>query len=241
MFTGIVQAVGQLVRTMPHGDGLRLVIEVGALGLDDVKPGDSVAVAGCCLTVVAAQGNTLSFDVSAETLRCTARLDDGARVNLEKALRLSDRLGGHLVTGHIDAIARVKKVSPDGFSKLITFELNSELSPFFVEKGSVAVDGVSLTIVVCDAMPAGNNSHTPPPFTFTVALIPYTLEHTTLGSLAEGDPVNVETDVIARYVARWLAPNLAQNLQIQSSLAKILNPEAHNAAAEHTEPVQLRQ
>jgi len=242
MFSGIVEEIGSVLECKDSADGRRLRIKAGQI-LDQLALGDSISIAGACLTVVELDQISFSVEAVHETLRRTklGEFGTGSPVNLEGALRFNDRLGGHLVTGHIDAIARVKKVSPDGFSKLITFELNSELSPFFVEKGSVAVDGVSLTIVVCDAMPAGNNSHTPPPFTFTVALIPYTLEHTTLGSLAEGDPVNVETDVIARYVARWLAPNLAQNLQIQSSLAKILNPEAHNAAAEHTEPVQLRQ
>jgi len=241
MFSGIVEEVGSVLECKDSADGRRLRIRAGKI-LDQMALGDSVSVSGACLTVVELDQISFSVEAVHETLRRTklGEFGTGSPVNLEGALRFNDRLGGHLVTGHIDAIARIKKVSPDGFSKLITFELNSEFSPFFVEKGSVAIDGVSLTIASCDAMSSDNNSHTPP-FAFTVALIPYTLEHTTLGSLAEGDPVNLETDVIARYVARWLAPNLTQNLQIQSSLARLLNPEEHSAASEHTEPVQLRQ
>ena len=193
MFTGIVQAVGQLARTTPHGDGLRLVIEVGALGLDDVKPGDSVAVAGCCLTVVAAQGNTLSFDVSAETLRCTAGLDDGTRVNLEKALRLSDRLGGHLLSGHVDGVgvvARMDAVGVTGGSHLLEVDAPEELARFIAPKGSIAVDGVSLTV----NRVLGRR--------FATNLIPHTLAATTLGGLACGMRVNLEVDLLARYVAR---------------------------------------
>jgi riboflavin synthase len=193
MFTGIVQAVGQVARTIPHGDGLRLVIEVGALALDDVKPGDSIAVAGCCLTVVAAQGNTLSFDVSAETLRCTAGLDGGALVNLEKALRLSDRLGGHLLSGHVDAVgvvARMEAVAAGGGSHLLEVDAPEELARFIAPKGSIAVDGVSLTV----NRALGRR--------FATNLIPHTLAATTLGGLARGMRVNLEVDLLARYVAR---------------------------------------
>lgn len=241
MFSGIVEEVGSVLECKDSADGRRLRIKAGKI-LDQMALGDSISVSGTCLTVVERDQISFSVDAVHETLRRT-KLGDfgtGSPVNLEGALRFNDRLGGHLVTGHVDAIATVKRITPDGFSKMIVFELNSELAPFFVEKGSVAIDGVSLTVAACDPMPAASNSHLPP-FTFTVALIPYTLEHTTLGSLTEGHPVNIETDVIARYVARWLAPNLTHNLQIQSSLARILDPEAHSAAAEHTEPVQLRQ
>jgi riboflavin synthase len=193
MFTGIVQAVGQVARTMPHADGLRLAIEVGTLGLDDVKPGDSIAVAGCCLTVVAAEGNTLSFDVSAETQRCTAGLDGGARVNLEKALRLSDRLGGHLLSGHVDGVgvvARMDAVGATGGSHLLEVDAPEELARFIAPKGSIAVDGVSLTV---------NRVLGP---RFATNLIAHTLAATTLGGLARGMRVNLEVDLLARYVAR---------------------------------------
>ena len=195
MFTGIVQAIGQITRANPHGDGLRLAVAAGDLDLGDVNTGDSIAVAGCCLTVVAADGRTLSFDVSAQTLRCTAGLDAGARVNLEKALRLSDRLGGHLLSGHVDAVGRVARSEALGAtdaSSLLEVDAPSELARFIAAKGSIAVDGVSLTVNEVQGC------------RFAVNLIPHTLAATTLGELALGVRVNLEIDLVARYVARLL-------------------------------------
>lgn len=193
MFTGIVQAVGQITRAVARGDGVRLAIDVGDLDLDDVKPGDSIAVAGCCLTVVAVDGKTLSFDASAETLRCTAGLEGSARVNLEKPLRLSDRLGGHLLSGHVDGVgvvARMDVVGTAEGSYLLEVDAPEDLARFIATKGSVAVDGVSLTVNrVLGARFAAN-------------LIPHTLAATTLGGLARGTRVNLEVDLLARYVAR---------------------------------------
>jgi len=193
MFTGIVQAVGRVTRAVPHGDGLRLAVAAGDLGVSEVKTGDSIAVAGCCLTVVAADGQTLSFDVSAETLRCTAGLESGARVNLEKALRLSDRLGGHLLSGHVDGVgmvARFETLGGSDASSLLEVDAPMELARFIAAKGSIAVDGVSLTVNEVRGC------------RFVVNLIPHTLAATTLGDLARGTRVNLEIDLVARYVER---------------------------------------
>jgi len=193
MFTGIVQAVGQITAAVPRGDGMRLAIGGGELDLVDVKPGDSIAVAGCCLTVVAVDGKTLTFDASAETLRCTAGLDGGARVNLEKPLRLCDRLGGHLLSGHVDGVgvvARMDVVGAADGSYLLEVDAPEELARFIATKGSIAVDGVSLTV---------NRVLGP---RFAANLIPHTLAATTLAGLARGRRVNLEVDMLARYVAR---------------------------------------
>jgi len=132
------------------------------------------------------------------------RLEVGSQVNLERAMKLSDRIGGHLVSGHVDAIGHVAAIAEEGFSSLMTFELDGGLAPYFVEKGSVAIEGVSLTVVE-PTIPASLDDK----FQFKVALIPHTMQVTTLGNLKVGTPVNIETDVVARYVARWASPYLA--------------------------------
>jgi len=196
MFTGIVSAIGKIVAVAPKGDGLRLVVAPGALDITDVALGDSVAVNGCCLTVVAKSGATLGFDVSAETLACTAGLDGNADVNLEKALRLSDRLGGHLMSGHVDgvgtvvALDRVEEVASGTGSLRLVVDAPPDLARFIAVKGSIAVHGVSLTV----------NSITGS--RFHVNLIPHTLDVTTLKSAQPGAAVNLEVDLVARYVAR---------------------------------------
>jgi riboflavin synthase len=205
MFTGIVAAVGKIVRTAPKGDGLRLVIAPGGLDVADLGIGDSVAVNGCCLTIVAMEADTLAFDVSAETLRCTTGLDGTTDVNLEKALRLADRLGGHLVTGHVDGVGTVVAFAPvesadvewvresaesEERSWRLVVEAPAELARFIAAKGSIAVQGVSLTV----NQVAGAR--------FEVNLIPHTLSVTTLGALAVGAMVNLEVDLVARYVER---------------------------------------
>ena len=194
MFTGIVQMVGRIAAVTPHGDGVRIAVDTGVHSLGDAVVGDSVAVAGCCLTVVAVEGATLSFDVSAETLRVTQGLDRVGDVNLELALRLSDRLGGHLMTGHVDGVGIVRVFEPvpadaEGSVRL-SVEAPPALARFIAPKGSIAVDGVSLTVNEV----AGAN--------FAVNLIPHTLAVTTLKSLASGARVNLEVDLVARYVAR---------------------------------------
>jgi riboflavin synthase len=196
MFTGIVATVGKIAAVAPKGDGLRLVVAPGSLDISDVAVGDSVAVNGCCLTVVAKSGATLGFDVSAETLACTAGLDGAADVNLEKSLRLSDRLGGHLMSGHVDGVGtvvafeRVEEVASGTGSYRLEIDAPQSLARFIAVKGSIAVHGVSLTVNgVSDAR-------------FHVNLIPHTLDVTTLKSLRAGARVNLEVDLIARYVAR---------------------------------------
>jgi len=196
MFTGIIAGVGKVVAVAPKGDGLRLVVSPGALDIADVALGDSIAVNGCCLTVVAKSGATLGFDVSAETLACTAGLDGAADVNLEKALRLSDRLGGHLMSGHVDGVGtvvsfdRVEEVASGAGSYRLVIDAPPALAQFIAVKGSIAVHGVSLTVNGV----AGPRFH--------VNLIPHTLDVTTLKSARSGARLNLEVDLVARYVAR---------------------------------------
>ena len=196
MFTGIVAAIGKIAAVAPKGDGLRLVVAPGTLDIDDVAIGDSVAVNGCCLTVAAKSGATLGFDVSAETLACTAGLDGAADVNLEKALRLSDRLGGHLVSGHVDgvgtvvALERVEEVASGTGSWRLEVDVPPSLARFIAVKGSIAVHGVSLTVNGVDGA------------RFNVNLIPHTLDVTTLKAVRPGAKVNLEVDLVARYVER---------------------------------------
>jgi riboflavin synthase len=196
VFTGIVQAVGSIVSNVPSGDGVRLVVDAGALDVADVAPGDSIAVSGCCLTVLERRTNTLAFDVSAETLRCTSGLDGTRPVNLEKALRLADRLGGHLMTGHVDGVGVVARFEPvaltsaDAGSWHLAIEAPAALARFIATKGSIAVDGVSLTVNAVDGA------------RFDVNLIPHTLAATTLRALRPGGRVNLEVDLVARYIER---------------------------------------
>lgn len=196
MFTGIVAAVGKIVRVGPGPSATRVVVDASSLGVGDVGIGDSIALSGCCLTVVAIDAGKalLEFDVSAETLSATRGLDRMGPVNLEKALRLSDRLGGHLVSGHVDGVGtvtRLASVAGDEGSRLLEVEAPVELARFIASKGSVAVDGVSLTVNAVEGA------------RFAVNLIPHTLAVTTLGVLQPGAQVNLEVDVVARYVARF--------------------------------------
>lgn len=197
MFTGIVAAVGRIATRETRGNDMRLVIDAGALDLGDVEVGDSIAVAGVCLTAVALDGSHFTADVSAETL---ARTTLGARnagdaVNLEKALRLADRLGGHLVSGHVDGVGRVVSIIDDGQSQRWMFAAPAALRRYIAQKGSICIDGVSLTVNFVEG------EH------FGVTLIPHTLGVTTFGTNRIGDPVNLEVDLIARYVERLYAPD----------------------------------
>jgi riboflavin synthase len=194
VFTGLIQAVGTLGAREPHGGDLRLRIATGALPLDDVQLGESIAVSGVCLTVVAFDADGFSADVSNETLACTTlgALPDGAPVNLERALRASDRLGGHLVSGHVDGVGRVAAIAADARSQRWRIAAPPALHRYFAAKGSVCVDGVSLTINGVDAEG------------FDVNLVPHTVAHTAFASTPVGAPVNLEVDVVARYIERML-------------------------------------
>lgn len=194
MFTGIIQATGTVVRLEPQGGDLRLVIDAAALGMDDVAAGDSICVSGVCLTALAPTPATFAADVSSETLACTAlgELKPGDRVNLEKALRLADRLGGHLVSGHVDGIGRVTAIEPDARSQRWTFAVPPPLARYIAVKGSICIDGVSLTVNAVDGDRVGVN------------LIPHTVTMTTFAHRRVGAAVNVEVDLIARYLERLM-------------------------------------
>ena len=194
MFTGIIESVGRVRAIEPRGGDVRLYVATGDLDLSDVQLGDSIAVAGCCLTVVALQADGFAADVSNESLSLTTlgKLGNGDAVNLEKALRLADRLGGHLVSGHVDGVGRVVLVRPDGRSQRWTFEVPAELARYIAPKGSVTIDGTSLTVNEVEGARFGVN------------LIPHTVEHTTFAQRRAGDAVNIEVDVVARYVERLL-------------------------------------
>lgn len=198
MFTGIIEAVGKIKRIKKPDNladnGLSLEIAPGNLDLRDVVIGDSIAVNGTCLTVTNIQVEFFSVHVSQETLGCTCGLDQpGKRVNLEKAMRLSDRLGGHLVSGHIDGIGTVVNFQPAGESTTLTIQADEALFKYIAKKGSITVDGVSLTVNQLFADK------------FTVNLIPHTLTATNLHELMPGANVNLETDMLARYVARLIS------------------------------------
>jgi riboflavin synthase len=194
MFTGIVQAVGRITSVARKGGDVRLTVDTDGLDLTDVNIGDSIAVQGVCLTVVEREASALRFDVSAETLTVSAGLDAPGAANLEKSLRLADRLGGHLVSGHVDGVGRVTRFEPAGDSQLLEIEAPLELAPYIARKGSITVNGVSLTVNTVAGM------------RFTINLIPHTLAVTTLVTLAVAASVNLEVDLIARYVERMLHP-----------------------------------
>lgn len=193
MFAGIVETLGDVAALVAEPPGLRLVVR-SPLIASDARLGDSIAVNGCCLTVVHIDGETASFDVGPESLRRTnlGQLLVGSPVNLERSLRLGDRLGGHFVSGHVDAIGTLDARLDDRDWTTCWFQVPAPLTKQMASKGSVAVDGVSLTLVEVQYD------------RFSVALIPHTLSATTLGRLAVGDPVNIETDLLAKYVERQL-------------------------------------
>lgn len=195
MFTGLVETLGSVVSILPEGPGVRLTLRTPLLAAD-AKLGDSIAVNGCCLTVVAKQADDLVFEAGSETLKRTnlGELTAGASINLERALRAGDRLGGHYVTGHIDALGKVASIRQEGEWAFYYFEVPAPLIRQMASKGSVAVDGVSLTLVDVD-----NQKNQ-----FSVALIPHTLSVTTLGQRREGSLVNIETDLLAKYVEQQL-------------------------------------
>ena len=193
MFTGIIEGLGTISAIHPSGQGSRISITPD-FDLTGTRIGDSIAVNGACLTAVTLQGSRFSVDVSPETLKRSVlgRIKLGERVNLERALRLSDRLDGHLVSGHIDGIGTLRERKTLANAIIITFGVAPSLSRYMIEKGSVAVDGTSLTINRCDST------------TFEISIIPYTAGLTTIGLKKEGDAVNIETDMIGKYIERFV-------------------------------------
>ncbi len=198
MFSGIVAAVGRITQLVPREVGYRLHVDAGSLDLADVALGDSIAHNGVCLTVVGKEDNTFMVDVSPETLSCTIGLAAPGPVNLEKALRLADRLGGHLVTGHVDGVGDVLRFDPIGDNRLLEIRAPQALAKYIARKGSVTVNGTSLTVNDVNGTD------------FTINLIPHTLENTTLHALQPGSRVNLEVDLIARYCERLLSAERAE-------------------------------
>jgi riboflavin synthase len=197
VFTGIVESLGRVAVVAPLESGRRLTVEARFSG-DDLELGESIAVNGACMTVVSWTETMFVFDVSAESLRRTtlASLVVGDAVNLERSMRLSDRIGGHLVSGHIDGTATLASIRAEGESSIYTFRMPAEFAGRTVEKGSIAIDGISLTCFHC-----GSDR-------IDVAVIPHTMDVTTLGVRGPGDAVNVELDLIGKYVARLMEPFL---------------------------------
>jgi riboflavin synthase len=200
MFTGIITQKGVLDRRVELGSNARLRFRVNAEFLSDCSEGDSIAVSGVCLTAIELEKDRFSADVSVETLDKTTLgiWREGHEVNLEKSLRAADRLGGHMVSGHVDGRGRLLSDTEDGQSHLMQFEISAELARYVAVKGSISIDGISLTV---NEVEDSGQSHS----TFLVCIIPHTLQETTLGSLAVGDGVNLEVDMIARYLERLQA------------------------------------
>jgi len=194
MFTGIVKATGQLLAAEDRGGDLHVRIDTGDLDLDNLQPGDSVAVNGVCLTAVEIDARSFAADVSTETLSTTTlgNLAAMSSVNLERSLTLADSLGGHLVSGHVDGVGRVVSLEPDARSTRIGFDIEPALLRYVARKGSVTVDGTSLT--VNDVSASG----------FSVNIVPHTLERTIMGQYEEGSRVNIEVDLVARYIERLI-------------------------------------
>jgi riboflavin synthase len=211
MFTGIIEELGKVTRVEPHADVVRLTVR-GPKVVDGVRHGDSIAVSGVCLTVVDADDVSFTADVMAQTLRMSTldAVAEGRPVNLERAALVGDRLGGHIVQGHVDGTAEVLEVRPGEEWRVIRFSLPEALAPLVVDKGSISVDGVSLTVSALGDEAGGS--------WFEVSLIPETLAATTLGLLEPGGRVNIETDVLARHVQRML--RLDAHRALPSSLSE---------------------
>lgn len=221
MFSGIIETTGTITQIDETAEGVQLTLS-SDLPVAEVGLGESICVNGTCLTVTVTGEQTLSFDVSAESLRRTnlGDLQAGDSVNLERSLRLEDRLSGHLVFGHVDGVGRIAAIQPEGDSFLYTFEIPQELSRYLVEKGSVAVDGISLTVFHCQ------------PTSFTVAIIPHTHHVTTLHQRKPGDRVNIETDMQSKYIENFVKgaveSYLAGPLQELRDEVAALKQQLHN-------------
>jgi len=210
MFTGIIEATGTVAKLQQLGSDWRLTIDTGKLDLSDVVLGDSIAVNGCCLTVVDIKEKFFAADVSNESMRCTALGDfkSGARVNLEKAMLASGRLGGHIVSGHVDGVGRLVESSTDGASVRLVYEAPAEIAKYIAAKGSICIDGTSLTVNKV----SGNE--------FTVNVIPHTQAETNISDYESGQRVNLEVDLIARYLERLLEGRKAGDGASESSVDK---------------------
>jgi riboflavin synthase len=207
MFTGIVAAVGRIEAVKPLGAddaaGVRLTVDAGTLDLNDVALGDSIAIQGACMTVVQKTARTFDVDVSRESLNCTVGLAATGEVNLEKALTAHERLGGHIVSGHVDGLGKVVRFAPVGESHELRVLAPKDIGRYLAYKGSITVNGVSLTVNSVEDRADGCE--------FSVNLIPHTVEVTTLKHLKAGDSVNLEVDLIARYVERMLSTASSDN------------------------------
>ena len=211
MFTGIVAAVGRIESIKPLGTGadagVRLAVNAGSLGLDDVQLGDSIAIQGACMTVIEKSATSFDVDVSRESLNRTVGLAATGEVNLEKALRANDRLGGHIVSGHVDGLGTVTRFAPVGESHELRILAPADIGRYLAYKGSITVNGVSLTVNSVDDRADGCE--------FSINLIPHTVEVTTLKHLQAGTKVNLEIDLIARYVERMLSAEKSANSAAQ--------------------------
>ena len=209
MFTGIIEAVGQVQRIMPRGGDVRLQISTGKLNLADVKLGDSIATNGICLTVVELTGHGFVADVSNETLRrtCLKTWQVGTAVNLEKALMPTSRLGGHIVSGHVDGLGEIVNIKQDARSVQYQVQAPDELAKYMAEKGSITVDGISLTINVIDGA------------VFSLNIVPHTVQETNVSSWQVGSMVNLEVDLLARYLERLLLGDKAAQPSTKSDIS----------------------
>lgn len=201
MFSGIIETTGKLTKVEQTSEGAKLILTVN-IPTTEVSLGESICINGACMTVTAIGDTELSFDVSAESLRKTnlGDLQPGSIVNLERSLRMNDRLSGHVVSGHVDGVGHIQSIQPEGDSFLYTFTIPTELSRYLVEKGSVAVDGISLTVFHCK------------PTSFTCAIIPHTHEVTTLHAKQPGDKVNIECDMQGKYIEKFVSEAVASVL-----------------------------
>jgi len=197
MFTGLIEGIGTLLRIDRHGPDAQMVIRP-RYSMEKIVPGESIAVDGACLTVVSFESGAFAADVSAETLNRTTlgRKKSGALLNLERALRLGDRLGGHFVSGHVDGVGALREKRPEGRSLRLSFDMPREMSRYFIEKGSVAVNGVSLTVNSCSEG------------AFDVNVVPHTGQETTISEIRIGEAVNIETDLIGKYVEKLMKSSM---------------------------------
>jgi len=213
MFTGIIEGLGTVSAVRPGGQGKRLAVEAD-FDLNQTKIGDSICVSGACLTAVKIDSRRFEVDISPETLQMTTfnHAKVGQRVNIERALRLSDRIDGHLVSGHIDGVGKIRQRETLGNAIIVTIEVPESLTGYMINKGSVAVDGISLTINTCATG------------SFSISIIPHTAKLTTIGFKNKGDPVNIETDMLGKYVERFMSARPGRN-DVKTEKDSVINKE----------------